>query len=535
MARFRDVDMLPKFIPVNFDAQILPGTFEHALSELVDHDLDLSLFEAAFKNDAKGAPAYHPGVLLKIVLMGYSKGLTSSRAIEAACQHNIVFMALSGDTQPHFSTIAAFVSGHSAAIKQVFTEVILVCDRQGLIGREMFAIDGVKLPSNASKARSGLREDFEREAGKIERAVEKMLAEHRKSDRRKDSRDEVTEPQHRRKLERMKQEAIKIRQWLRDHPTDRKGSSKKPILSNRTDRPSPPPLSRFPGEGRFRSAARSSRMESGMLATEKGVVQGYCGVAAVDDKHQIVLSAQAHGTGSEQALLPGIVEEIEPVMKDGTAITTDAGYHSEANVEMLEQKHIGGYIADRGYRSRDPKYAGQDRHTVKDDALWDKTPRDDKPRQFKASEFKIAKDFSHCTCPAGEKLYRNGNNCRKEGGLRAMKFSGSQRTCGNCPLRARCLRRPEKTPVRQVVFFLGKHEDAKETAIERMRRKIDSPQGREMIARRFAAVEPVFGNLRHNKGLRRFTLRGREKVDAQWKLYCLVHNIEKLAHHGYAG
>ena len=178
MARFRDVDMLPKFIPVNFDAQILPGTFEHALSELVDHDLDLSLFEAAFKNDAKGAPAYHPGVLLKIVLMGYSKGLTSSRAIEAACQHNIVFMALSGDSQPHFSTIAAFVSGHSAAIKQVFTEVILVCDRQGLIGREMFAIDGVKLPSNASKARSGLREDFERES-KIERAVEKMLAEHR--------------------------------------------------------------------------------------------------------------------------------------------------------------------------------------------------------------------------------------------------------------------------------------------------------------------------------------------------------------------
>jgi hypothetical protein len=87
--------------------------------------------------------------------------------------------------------------------------------------------------------------------------------------------------------------------------------------------------------------------------------------------------------------------------------------------------------------------------------------------------------------------------------------------------------------VRQVALFLGKHREAQETAIERMRRKIDSPHGRQMITRRFAAVEPVFGNLRHNKGLRRFTLRGREKVDAQWKLYCLVHNIEKLAHHGY--
>ena len=55
-----------------------------------------------------------------------------------------------------------------------------------------------------------------------------------------------------------------------------------------------------------------------------------------------------------------------------------------------------------------------------------------------------------------------------------------------------------------------------------------------MIARRFATVKPVFGNLRYNKGLNRFTLRSRQKVDGQRKLYCLVHNIEKLAHNGYA-
>ena len=148
------------------------------------------------------------------------------------------------------------------------------------------------------------------------------------------------------------------------------------------------------------------------------------------------------------------------------------------------------------------------------------------------TEFKIAEDYSHCLCPAGQKLNRSGTECRKEG-LRAIQFKGTQRSCGHCALRAKCLRKPDKTPVRQVAIFLGKHPDAKETAIERMRRKIDSPRGREMIARRFATVEPVFGNLRHNKGLRRFTLRGREKVDAQWKLYCLVHSIEKLAHQGY--
>jgi Transposase DDE domain len=88
--------------------------------------------------------------------------------------------------------------------------------------------------------------------------------------------------------------------------------------------------------------------------------------------------------------------------------------------------------------------------------------------------------------------------------------------------------------IRQVAIFMGQHAKAQGKAAERMKRKIDSDQGRAMIARRFAAVEPGFGNLRANRKLNRCTLRGRAKVDAQWKLYCLVHNIEKLAHNGYA-
>jgi hypothetical protein len=69
---------------------------------------------------------------------------------------------------------------------------------------------------------------------------------------------------------------------------------------------------------------------------------------------------------------------------------------------------------------------------------------------------------------------------------------------------------------------------------ERMKRAIDSPRGRKLYGRRIAIVEPVFANPRHNKRLDRFTLRTQPKVDTQWHLYCPVHNIEKLAHHGYA-
>ena len=83
-----------------------------------------------------------------------------------------------------------------------------------------------------------------------------------------------------------------------------------------------------------------------------------------------------------------------------------------------------------------------------------------------------------------------------------------------------------------MAFFQGKRGGPSET--DKMKIKIDGDTGRHMISRRFATVEPVFGNLRANKRLDRFTLRGKTKVDGQWKLYCMVHNIEKLAHHGYA-
>ena len=155
MARFKVVDMSPRLLPVILEQQLVPGTFEYALHALIDSEFDLSALAAKFKNDETGAPAYDPAVMLKIVLLAYSRGMVRSRAIERVCRENVLFMAISGDTQPAYTTIAAFVRGLSDEIAAIFTEVILICDRHGLIGRQMFAIDGVKLPGNASKAKSG--------------------------------------------------------------------------------------------------------------------------------------------------------------------------------------------------------------------------------------------------------------------------------------------------------------------------------------------------------------------------------------------
>lgn len=507
MARYKDVDSGMKLLAVDLSRQLLPGTFEHALSHLIDHELDLSHFDAHYNNDLRGSTAYPPAMLLKVVLFAYSQGIVSSRNIERACREHVTFMALSGDSLPHFTTIAEFVSGRESDVQQVFATVIGICLNQGLIGQEMFAIDGVKLPSNASKGKSGTRADFHKQLVKLEAAAAVMLQRHREQDQKPVEPDLQAKEQQR--LHSLQRDAQQFREWLAVHP-DRKGPSGSIRKSNRTDN------------------------ESAKMATSKGVIQGYTGVAAVDARHQVIVEAQAHGTGSEQELLLPVVEAMKQVLLPSTLLTADSGYHSEQNLRALESQGIDALVADNQMRKRDERFATQSRHQQDPDPLHDKSPTHDKPGLFRPSDFTFDPENRTCICPAGKSLQRSGTH-RDQRGFVGDRFRGSDQLCGACPLRNRCLKNPDKPAGRQVTFFRGKAPDAPESATTRMKRKIDSPDGRRRYGRRFATVEPVFGNLRHNKRLNRFTLRGRRKVNTQWKLYCLVHNIEKLMNYGTIG
>lgn len=119
MARYKPQKHNSLLLPVVLNEQIIPGSFGFALNYLVDHELDLSALDAQFKNDEVGANAYVPRVMLKIVLLAYSQGLISSRAIEQACQRNVQFFAISGNSQPSHTHIAKFVANLSAQIKPV--------------------------------------------------------------------------------------------------------------------------------------------------------------------------------------------------------------------------------------------------------------------------------------------------------------------------------------------------------------------------------------------------------------------------------
>ena len=121
MARYKHYDLnQTKMIPLSYADQIVEGSFEHALYEIVEEHLDLTEFEHRDRNDATGRSAYDPRVLLKVVLY---RGIVSSRRLAEACRRNIVFMALSADSRPHFTTIAAFVSNLEHEITSLFGDV----------------------------------------------------------------------------------------------------------------------------------------------------------------------------------------------------------------------------------------------------------------------------------------------------------------------------------------------------------------------------------------------------------------------------
>jgi hypothetical protein len=307
----------------------------------------------------------------------------------------------------------------------------------------------------------------------------------------------------------LKAEASSIRRFLQSHAKrqSRKGAERK---SNLTDN------------------------DSAKMATGKGVIQGYTGAATVDAAHQIIVAAQAHGSGSEQALLVPMIECAHAFSTKRTLITADAGYHSEANLRVLSEQGIQALIADGLMRRRDERFRDRDKYKAGPDPLYNKAaaPRSASSGKFTPQDFSYDPKSNTCTCPAGRSLYSNGSQCTTRGRTH-HKFTGARRDCLPCELRDRCLRTPQKTPVRQVAFF-HRGQASPLTHTEAMKRRIDSREGRALYGRRIATVEPVFGNLRHNKRLDRFTLRGQRKVDTQWKLYCMVHNIEKLSHHRYA-
>lgn len=504
------------FFSLNYLEQLELDPFALTLHHLIDSRIDLQAFYDIYKNDGGGRSAYNPSIFLKIILYAYYKGVTSSREIQWQCEHNVIFNSLACGQVPHFTRIAAFVSGHPDAIEVIFEQVLLVCDEEGLLGKELIAIDGCKLPSNAAKEHSGTFKELELKQKKIRQYIKACMKEHQVLDKRK-PREKERKERLEKKLEKLDKHYDKIDQFLKTS-TPRKGQGKqvREVKSNITDN------------------------ESGKMKTNNGTIQGYNGVAAVDKKHQIIVEAQAFGEAQEHHTLRPVLEGVarhfqnacihNDILRSGMVVTADTGFANDENYQYLEDAQINACIPDQHFRQRDPRFKQQKskhgkRHQDQVKGVLKVIP---------ASEFTFNKQKKTCVCPAGKEMWLKGDYAHR--GKRQLYFEGKLTDCRNCDIKTRCMRNPSSADTREgngrqvsITYTNGR------TPTDRMKRRVDSKEGKSIYAERMATVEPVFANLRSQKRLDRFSLRGKRKVDGQWKLFCMVHNIEKIMNYGKTG
>jgi transposase len=504
MAKFKAYDYRQRvFLPVSLADQLLPGTLEFAIHTLVETRLDTSGFEQKYRNDETGRTAYDPKILLKIVLLGYARGLISSRKIEQACRENVVFIALACGQQPDHSTIATFVSSMKDEILPLFRDVLLVCQEMDLLGGTFFALDGLKLPSNASKEWSGTRSELHRKKERLEAKVEQLLEEHAQGDKEDDRGPGPDGPDgtnREKQIKRLQKQAERIEKWLKGNAV-KYGTTGKEISSNLTDN------------------------ESAKMKTAHGVIQGYNSQALIDGKHQVIIHGEAFGNGQDYAHGPPMLEGARENLQNlghgqeyfaAKIFTADTNYHSEPNLRTCQELGLDAYIPDRFFRRRDPRYAAQRRY-------W--SPG----KKFALEDFHYIEAVDQYECPRGKRLRLKVGKAYRDGLVHRI-YVAEEQDCQRCPLHLRCL-----TGRGGKQRYLGVPIGVELTNLsKRMAGKVDSDLGRKIYPQRFAVAEPVFANIRTHKRLDRFTLRGKAKVNIQWLLYCMVHNIEKITNYGSA-
>jgi len=486
-------------LPVSLQNQIVPGSLEHTINELVENHIDLSLFDRRYKNDATGAHAINPKILLKIILFAYSRGLISSRQMERACRENATFMALCSGYYPDHSTIANFVSSMQKEIESVFCNVLLVCDELGLLGGTHFSLDGVKLSANVSKEWSGTFDELKHKRDKLQHKLEQVLAEHIQTDQQPE-----LELEHQKKRERRFQLQVERLNQFIENEKPKTGSEGKEIQSNAVDN------------------------QSVKMPTSHGVVQGYNAQALVDSKHQVILAAEAFSSQDHENLEPmvkGAKKNAIAIGKSETffkekQLTADSNYHSFESLSFCKNENIDAYIPDIQFRKRDQRFADQQRFK---DGIHSSQSQASQADPFTAADFSFDPANQVYICPQGKQLTchaRNQTNRYRTYDI----YQARQEDCADCPLRARCLSKADSSR-----RYLSVQVDSQPpNVIDEMKAKIDSHQGKKIYARRLGIVEPVFANICVQKRMDRFTLRSKLKVDIQWRLFALVHNIGKI-------
>ena len=508
MPRFKDYTMNQLQLPLSFDDIIPENHLVRAVNTIVD---SLSLDPLYDRYKEGGCPAYHPRMMLKIMIYSYTQKVYSSRQIAKALRENINFMWISGGNKPDFRTINRFRSDMKDIIDNVFYNVVrLLIDRK-YIRMENYFLDGTKIEANANKYTFVWNKTVKNYDRKLDEKIRRHLQE---IDRIVSEENEIYLDRDLEELgydERITAEQIEaiiesIDQRIAENPGDK--DLKK--ISRKFKKDILPKKKRYEEsfdtfEGR-NSYSKTDHDATFMRMKEDAMLNGQLKPGynvQIGTENRYIVGFSIHPNPTDTAtMIPHLKHLEEKLGKLPQNIVADAGYGSEENYEYLEEKGIGNYVKYNKFH-------------------WEKKKKNCED-PFLIQNLPYDKDTDSFICPEGKKIVHTGE--RKyvtEAGYETRRDYYRCNDCTDCPSASLC----KKTDGAKTIRYSHRLEELKKKA----NRNLCSEEGKRLRSLRSIEVEQTFGRIKGCWSFRRFMLRGKDKVKIEWGLLAIAHNISKMA------
>ena len=491
-------------LPPSLDDLIASNHPVRVVNDVINK-IDISPLLSKYKGG--GTSSYHPAMLLKVVVYSYLVNIYSSRKMETAIKENIHLMWLSGMQKPDHHTLNRFRGERlKEALKKIFVQVVELLADQGLVSLKEVYVDGTKIEANANKytfvwgnSIKVNKEKMKKQLDELWQQAQQILAEEM----------ELPEPPDFDKpnAQKVKEAIEQISESIKDKPVSNQLKQK----LNYAKKHWPAALDKYEQQEKI-LAGRNSYSKTDTDATfmrmkedhmKNGQLKpGYN--LQVSSNNQYIVDYSIHQTTADTTTLESHLDEHKELYGQyPDVVVADAGYGSEQNYEYLDTNSMEGYVKYN--------YFDKDQH----DAYVKKHP-------FTADQLYYNKQQDIYICPMGQPMGNKGTFIKTTAsGFKQTITKYEAVNCEGCPLRVSC-HKSKDNRIMEINHALNEH---KRKATERL----TSEQGIKHRKRRPVDVEPVFGNIKHNHGFRRFMLKGKEKVAIETGLLALAHNLRKKA------
>lgn len=490
-----------ELFPLNLNDLISENHSSRLIDSVVEK-LDISEIISQYKGG--GTSSYHPKMLLKILFYGYLNNTYSCRKIAKAVKENIYFMWLSGGLQPDFRTINDFRGQKlKGNIEKLFSQLVIMMVDLELVSLEKQFIDGTKIEANAHKYSFVWKKSVEKNKERLQSKIDVVLAEIGQAI---ESDLMHTDNQIDTKIDSQKLEE-KIQAINKNSKTEFLNKKQKKVVQ-KLENEQLPKLKEYEKHleilGSRNSYSKTDTDATFMRMKEDHMNNGQLKPAyniQISTENQIITHYSTHQTSTDFTTLEPHLEGFKDAYKkQSNQVIADAGYGSEENYQLLENNEVAFFIPYNMYRIEQT--------------------RKHKKNLFHAQNLFYNQEQDFLVCPIGQKMSKIYTK-KSETTTGFLQYNSVYQAinCEGCPMRGQCFKAQGNRRI-EINHNLQKLKT-------KARENLESELGKGIYSKRCIEPEPVFGNIKQNKGFKRFTLTKINKVNIEFGLIAIAHNFSK--------